>query len=237
MYFWHEVKLAPLGLFGRYGSWLFDLTFALIVAGLALLCSGHRWSASAMLLPAAAILRFFRCPFHAVPGETDFVSPADGLVDDFEPVDDCPVIGGPALRIGIFLSVFDVHVTRAPISGRVKNKQFIAGGFGNAMSRSIGQRNQRNDVLFETESGKLIFMRQISGAIARRVIFDPSPGDAVRAGAVVGMIRFGSRVELFVPCDSGFEILVRQGERVVSGATVIGRSRQTVYVNKADRAK
>ena len=220
---WSEVNLPPFGLFWRYGAWLRGLTLAMIVAGAILPCAGHLWIALAMLLPAAVILRFFRCPRRVFSGEAKLVSPADGLVDDLEPVDDCPVIGGPALRIGIFLSVFDVHVTRAPVSGRVKAKQFIPGHFGNAMSRGAGSRNQRNEIIFETGAGKPIFMRQISGAIARRVVFDPAPGDTVRTGAVVGMIRFGSRVELFVPLDSGFEILVRQGERVRSGATVIGR--------------
>ena len=220
---WREVNLAPLGLFWRYGAWLRGLTFAMIVAGAVLLLSAHSWIALAMLFPAVAILRFFRCPLRAFPLESDLVAPADGLVDDLEPVEECPVIGGPALRIGIFLSVFDVHVTRAPISGKVKSCQFIPGRFGNAMSRSAGSRNQRNEILLETMTGVPIFMRQISGAIARRVVFEPAPGDTVRAGAIVGMIRLGSRVELFVPRDSGFEILVRQGERVVSGATVIGR--------------
>ncbi len=223
MNFWREVNLSSFRLFWRYGAWLRGFTLALIATSAILFFSAHRWIALAVLLPAAAILRFFRCPGRAFPAETALVSPADGLVDDLEAMDDCPAVGGPALRIGIFLSVFDVHVTRAPISGRVKSKQFIPGRFGNAMSRSAGSRNQRNEILFETESGKPVFMRQISGAIARRVVFEPAPGDTVRAGAIVGMIRFGSRVELFVPRDSGFEILVHKGERVRSGATIVGR--------------
>jgi hypothetical protein len=103
------------------------------------------------------------------------------------------------------------------------NGQFEAHDNKQNLNAVQGAGIQAAEILFETASGQPIFMRQISGAIARRVVFEPDPGDTVRAGAIVGMIRFGSRVELFVPWDSGFEILVRQNERVRSGATVIGR--------------
>lgn len=221
MIFWGDSNTPPLGLFWRYGGGLRWLALVLALGGMILLAS-HLLVALALLAPVAVLLYFFRCPWRMFPDDAVIVAPADGLIDDLGPVEECTPIGGPALRIGIFLSVFDVHVTRAPVTARVKAKQFVPGHFRNAMSRSTGSNNQRNEICFETESGMPIFMRQISGAIARRVVFDPAPGDTVRAGAIVGMIRFGSRVELFIPRNSGIEILVRRGERVRSGMTVIG---------------
>ena len=212
-----------LGLFWLYGGCLRWLVLAVTL--------GILWSfptyprlIPVMVVAVVVLLAFFRCPRCGIPDVGNLVSPATGRIDDLEIVEDCPRIGAAGTKIGIFLSVFDVHVTRAPISGRVKAKQFVPGRCGNAMSRSVGYRNQRNEILLETDEGKPIFMRQISGAIARRVVFDPALGDQIQAGAIVGMIRFGSRVEVFVPDDSGFLVQVSKGDRVQAGVTVLGRA-------------
>lgn len=217
-----RMNMPFLGLFWLYGGKVRWLASALILGGLFSVPS-HPVLASTIAVLILAVLGFFRCPTCGHTDAANLLSPAEGRVDDLEHVKDCPGIGGNGIRIGIFLSVLNVHVTRAPVSGRVKAKQFIPGRFGNAMSRSVGCSNQRNEILFETDSGKPIFMRQISGAIARRVVFDPAPGDQVQAGAIVGMIRFGSRVELFIPDGSGFQIQVCRGDRVRAGETILGR--------------
>lgn len=222
MNYWADANVPPFGLLWRYGGWLPWLALALGLSG-ALLLAWHPVISLIPLTPLAALLYFFRCPWRMSLDDAKLIAPADGIVDDLEPVAQCPAVGGPAMRIGIFLSVFDVHVTRAPVTGQIKEKKFIPGRFGNAMSKGAGRENQRNEILFATESGHCVFMRQISGAIARRVVFEPAPGDTVRAGAVVGMIRFGSRIELFVPRDAGYKIMVRKGKRVRCGETVIGR--------------
>jgi phosphatidylserine decarboxylase len=217
-----RTHLPFLGLFWRYGGpirW-----FAFTLAGLAFIAFFFSTPLGLSLTISLILLfSFFRCPDCLNLGENLLVSPATGRIDDLEKMTDCPGIGEPGTRIGIFLSVFDVHVTCAPVSGRIRSKQFVPGRFGNAMSRSIGSVNQRNEILLETGTGKLLFMRQISGVIARRVVFEPIPGDQVQAGAIVGMIRFGSRVELFVPENSGFQICARLGDRVIAGTTEIGR--------------
>jgi phosphatidylserine decarboxylase len=213
-----------LGLFWRYGGALRWMAIGLVL-GAFLLFPFHPSIASLLLIGLVLGLAFFRCPDCAPASTETLVAPATGRVDDIEQVTDCPGIGGAATKIGIFLSVLDVHVTRAPLAGAVKSVQFIPGRCGNAMSRQVGHRNQRNEILLETKSGQPIFVRQISGAIARRVMFDPSPGDRIHAGAVVGMIRFGSRMELFIPHDSDFQLEVKMGDRVHAGETILGRTK------------
>jgi len=217
-----KTHLPFLGLFWRYGGAIRGFVLALLVLTIpAFLYSpflGFSLSICLILL-----LAFFRCPDCLSFEEGSLVSPATGQIDDLEEVADCPGIGGSGTRIGIFLSVFDVHVTCAPVSGRIRSNEFVPGRFCNAMSRNVGPVNQRNEIVLETEIGVPVFMRQISGAIARRVVFEPVLGDRIQAGAIVGMIRFGSRVELFIPENSGFQFCVHLGDRVTAGKTVLGR--------------
>ncbi len=211
-----------LGLFLRYGGMLRWL--ALIWSGFACLAFFWSWGVGLFLIIGLGLfLAFFRCPDSLHFEEGCLVAPATGWVDDIEEVSACPVIGGQGTKIGIFLSVFDAHVTCAPIAGKVCSRQFVPGRFRNAMSRDIGPVNQRNEILMETAAGHLLLMRQISGAIARRVVFEPAPGDRIEAGSIVGMIRFGSRVELFIPNHAGFQMSVSLGERVTAGKTLLGR--------------
>jgi len=220
----HDRMTVPfLCLFWLYGGWLRWLVLAITFGSLWSFPTYPRQT-SMMAVAVVLLLAFFRCPRCGIPDVGNLVSPATGRIDDLEILEDCPSVGGAGTKTGIFLSVFDVHASRAPISGRVKSKQFVPGRCGNAMSRSAGDRNQRNEILLGTDAGKPIFMRQISGAIARRVVFDPALGDQIQAGAIVGMIRFGSRVEVFVPDDSGFLVQVSKDDRVQAGVTVLGRA-------------
>jgi phosphatidylserine decarboxylase len=215
------MTLPFLGAFRLYGGRLRWPVLAMAVTGSWFLPT-RPLAAAFTIIAALLLLCFFRCPGCTPTHRNDLASPATGLIDVLEKVEDIPHCGGSGTKIGIFLSVFDVHVTRAPVSGRIIEKRYTPGRHSNAMSPNAGDRNQRNDILIETENGKAFFLRQISGAIARRVVFDPEPGDLIRTGAIVGMIRFGSRVEIFVPDNSGFEIRSRIGDRVLAGTTIIG---------------
>lgn len=209
--------MPPFALLVRYGGAAKWAVAGLTVAGAtAWLISP--WAAATGWAMATAIGLFFRCPDQPIPAEACVVAPADGVLDDMA------ILPGtastpPTLKIGIFLSVLDVHVTRAPVDGRVVTKRFIPGRFSNAMYPRSARINQCNEIMMETAQGELLLLRQISGAIARRVIFQPEPGDTCRAGAVVGMIRFGSRTELHIP--SGWVVTARPGMRVIAGRTVL----------------
>ena len=214
------VNLPILGAFWKYGSWLRWLVLVAFGGGLSLFPT-HPILATFPIMIALLIPAFFRCPHCIEPPAGTLVSPVSGRIDDLEEVSEIPSCGGAGTRIGIFLSICDVHVTRAPVTGQVVAKNFIPGRAGNAISRHCGNRNQRNEILIETAAHEAVFMKQISGAIARRVIFDPEPGDKMTAGAIVGMIRFGSRAEIFIPKITGFRIHANLGDRVEAGRTII----------------
>jgi phosphatidylserine decarboxylase len=127
------------------------------------------------------------------------------------------------LRIGIFLSLAVVHASRAPVSGTIERVINVPGGHRSALALESGKRNQRNELWLQDPRGCRLFMRQIAGLVARRSVFAPRPGDTIRAGAIVGMIRFGSRVELYVPL-SAYRVQVEVGIRVWAGETVLGVS-------------
>ena len=156
-------------------------------------------------------------------GSGAVVSPVDGLVDTLVITDGAPEISGDVLRIGIFLSVLNVHATRAPITGIIRTTAALPGRHRSALSRDVGASNQRNDVWMADATNRSLFLRQIAGAIARRVVFAPNSGDTVRRGAVVGMIRFGSRVELWLPVRDGYVATVWRGDRVRGGVSVVAR--------------
>ncbi len=157
---------------------------------------------------------FFRDPERAIPeGPGLVVSPADGKV--------VAVVDGPdGPSVAIFLNVFDVHVNRAPVGGTVESVTYRRGSFLAAFDERAGDLNEQNEVVLDGPSGR-VRVRQIAGLIARRIVCRVKPGDRLRAGDRFGLIRFGSRTDLRLP--RGAEILVRVGERVKGGASVIGR--------------
>jgi len=187
-----------------------------------------------MLLAVVLIwsLAFFRDPYRPVPEDKNILlAPADGRITDIEIVDENRSIGGAALRIGIFLSIFDVHINRAPCNVKVENITHKQGKYKNAMNPQSGQVNESNDLsLVRTDSpeDKLI-VRQISGAIARRIVCVARRGQKLTGGEKFGMIKFGSRTELYVPVSSlanskfKTKCLVRVGDKVKAGLSPLIR--------------
>lgn len=220
---WNRTNLPPLGLLWRFGGWWRWLIVALILVGIGATVRQPVLGLS-LLVCVAALAWFFRNPSRAIAADPmSVISPVDGVVDDLAITDGSPWIHGEALRIGIFLSVFDVHATRAPITGTVREMLATAGTHRNAMSPEVGTTNQRNEIRLSDPTGRPVILRQIAGAVARRVVFAPQPGDTVHAGAVVGMIRFGSRAELWLPASNGYVATVWHGEKVRSGVSVLAR--------------
>ena len=180
--------------------------------------------ASLPLVGLAFTLWFFRDPVRALPaGEGLILSPADGRVVGVDTVEDAAFPGGRARRVSVFLSIFDVHVNRAPLDGSVSAVSYAPGRFHAAWRDQASTANERNRIDLMTAHGPVAVI-QIAGAIARRIVCDLSPGDRVRAGERLGMIRFGSRVELLLP--AGIEPAVRRGDRVRTTASIIARQRQ-----------
>ncbi len=163
------------------------------------------------------MINFFRDPERTPPeGEGLFLSPADGRVVVAEEREGVK-------RVDVFMNVFDVHVNRAPMSGRITFMDYRPGRFVNASLDTASSENERNRIEMETEDGTRIAFTQIAGLVARRIVTYVGVGDRVRAGQRIGMIRFGSRVDCEIPED--FEILVAPGDRVVAGRTVLARRR------------
>ncbi|UCC80589.1 MAG: phosphatidylserine decarboxylase [Candidatus Zixiibacteriota bacterium] len=160
-----------------------------------------------------AVMLFFRDPDRKIPeGENLILSPADGRVIKIEEIN-----GYPALSI--FLSIFDVHVNRAPVSGTVKYFKYHPGKFHSAFKDKAEKENQKNEIEIETSAG-IVKMFQVAGSIARRTTFHHKIGDNLKAGQRIGLIRFGSRVDLVLPVGSKIDTRLRQ--RVKGGKTVLG---------------
>lgn len=176
------------------------------------------WTGAILLFLAAFVLYFFRDPERAAPADPSaVVSPADGRV--MEVVEEA--LGSrPGRRISIFLAIWDVHVNRAPLAGRIGKVEYRRGRFYAAMRSRASAENEQNVIHLSTERGEIIF-KQVAGWIARRVLCWKAEGDTVALGERVGMICFGSRVDLWLPAEA--EILVRPGEHVAGGTSVLAR--------------
>ena len=171
-----------------------------------------------LLLLAAFVLYFFRDPERVAPADpAAVVSPADGRV--LEVVDE-PMGSRAGRRISIFLAVWDVHVNRAPLAGRITRVEYRPGRFYAAMRSRASAENEQNVIHLVSQRGEIVF-KQIAGWIARRVLCWKAEGDAVARGERVGMIRFGSRVDLWLPAEA--EILVRPGQHVKGGSSILAR--------------
>ncbi|MEN8181407.1 MAG: phosphatidylserine decarboxylase [Myxococcota bacterium] len=196
------------------------LWLAAIPVGLGVGCALLGWGAPAVLclLLAGFVFFFFRNPDRSIPpGEDQVVAPADGRVIDVGTVEQGD--GGKALRIGIFLSVFDVHVNRAPVSGRVVALERGGSAFRAAFDRRAEQDNVRCALTLETGSGRCVQVVQITGLIARRIVCQPRVGEWLPRGARFGLIRFGSRTDVLLPPDA--EACVKRGDRVRGGSSVV----------------
>ena len=167
-------------------------------------------------------LMFFRDPGRNCPTDVNLLlAPADGHVTEIETVEETSFIGGPALRIGIFLSIFNVHINRAPCNVKIEKITYKKGKYLNAMNAKSGRLNESNDLdLIRTDSPKdKLIVRQISGAIARRIVCAATEGQELSGGRRFGMIKFGSRTELYLPVRESAKCLVRIGDKVKAGLT------------------
>jgi phosphatidylserine decarboxylase len=208
-----HIPLAREGVPYVFASVFVTLVFAIL---------GYHFLTWLFLGATLLIGHFFRDPERIASVEPpDVVSPADGKVIAVKQAKQVRFVERPAVRISIFMSVFDVHVNRIPYSGVVRGVHYQKGGFQAANSPAASERNERNWVWIQTDSGLDIVLTQVAGLIARRIVCWPRSGDGVLRGERFGMIRFGSRVDVYVP--EGSEILVSEGSRVYAGETVLCR--------------
>jgi len=199
------------------------LPFVSAGLGLALVGRRYRWVRRTGLLAAGACAGFFRHPSRVPPTRPGaVVAPADGLVcliENAAPPPELEMGDAELTRVSIFLSLFDAHVQRAPVSGEVIAVQHRPGQFASADLPEASDVNERNSVRIRTEDGVEIVAVQIAGLLARRIVCDVHAGDKLSIGDTYGLIRFGSRLDTYLP--AGAEVSVRIGQRAVGGETVL----------------
>ncbi|GAB4240107.1 MAG: phosphatidylserine decarboxylase family protein [Candidatus Methylacidiphilales bacterium] len=179
------------------------------------------WLSLPFLLAAGYVLYFFRDPERNTSKDPrDIVSPADGRVISVVDDEERWFSREKRVRVAIFLSVFDVHVNRAPVSGRIVKSIHEPGKFLDARDPAVDVENEHRTWLLETERGPVV-VRQIAGLIARRIVAWAKIGEHVEKGDRIGMIRFGSRTDLYLP--RGCQVLVKAGDRVAAGSSVVAR--------------
>jgi phosphatidylserine decarboxylase len=233
-----------LGL-ARYGLAeviVFTLLFLLLGSLLSSLAALVHW---AFWVPAAAwallwleILYFFRDPERAVPQEADaLVSPADGTVTHLEEADEPDFPGGRALRVSIFLSIFNVHVNRLPCSGKIVQVRYFPGAFLDARNPDSAVRNEQLWIDMAEDNGRPVRIKQISGAIARRIVCWLKEGETVQKGDRLGMIKLGSRTDVLIPVGQAREVCVKVGDKVRGGATVLLRVTPAAAFNPGSPAR
>lgn len=177
--------------------------------------------AGLLTLLALFTVWFFRDPRRTIPADPGLVlAPGEGRVVLVDEADEPTFLGGRAHKISIFLSIFDVHVQRAPASGTVTHRSYKPGTYAVAWLDKASDDNEQASLGLETPHGKLL-VRQIAGLVARRIVTDPDEGEAVQRGQRIGLIRFGSRVDLFLPLD--WEVTCAVGDRARVGVTVLAR--------------
>ncbi len=198
-------------------GWAFVLPPAALAGAAA--ATGHPILALFLLAVTLFLLSFFRDP-ERVPegGEETIVSPADGTVLSIGPAPEAPP--GASRRLSIFMSVFNCHVNRAPVSGEVSDYAYSPGRLRAAFAEKASTENEQNRITLSSERGGVTF-KQIAGALARRIVFYPRVGERLWRGQRIGMIRLGSRVDLFLPDDA--EVLIARGNKVRAGKTPVAR--------------
>ncbi|MCP4609193.1 MAG: phosphatidylserine decarboxylase family protein [Planctomycetes bacterium] len=170
------------------------------------------------------ILSFFRDPERNCPSDRNLLlSPADGQITDIEEVENCDFISGAAMRVGIFLSIFNTHINRAPCNVKVEKITYKKGKYKNALNPESAQVNESNELnLVRTDSPHdRLIVRQISGAIARRIVCKTTEGSELAGGEKFGMLKFGSRTELYVPQSENAKCMVKIGDKVKAGLTTL----------------
>jgi phosphatidylserine decarboxylase len=195
----------------------------LFASGLVGWLANPLWAVPCILL-ALFFLWFFRDPQRTVPDGTGFVvSPADGKVTDVSPV---TIDGVRLTRISIFLNVFNVHVNRSPIAGVIRDVRYQKGKYLNAMNQASAEQNEQNIVTVEGE-GQIIVFKQIAGLLARRIVFNKKVGQQVERGERVGLIKFGSRVDVLL--DASVSLHIKIGDHVKGGASVLASAQSVSH--------
>lgn len=215
-------KQTILASYGRK-TWL-PLGLALLAASV-LSAIYLLWISPLFVLGLLFTLWFFRDPERGSDAPPQaLLSPADGKVVEIGAAEEPEFVGGPAHKIAIFMSVFDVHVNRSPCEATVEWTRHQDGKFLNAIGPQASVENERVLVALR-RNGKPLLLKQIAGLVARRIVCPLKPGDSLRRGERFGMIQFGSRVEIFLPRSENFEPAVRLGQTVRAGRTVLGNWR------------
>ena len=211
--------------------------FGLIALGIALvflLALDWELLGWGMMFLTFGVFSFFRDPERVVPhGDNLIVAPADGLVTMIAQVPPPPELqrdengarglgSDPVTRVSIFMSVFDVHINRAPVGGTIRRIVYIPGAFMNADLDKASEENERQHLLIERADGQPIGFTQIAGLVARRIVPFVKPGDLVAAGQRVGLIRFGSRVDVYLPHGTDAKVLL--GQKIVAGETILAET-------------
>ena len=206
------MRVAPEGLIFIAIAWI----------GVGVLAWFHVWPGVLLWLPVAVwVIAFFRDPVRDGPrGDELVLAPADGKVVSVIPIDEPSFVNGPATRVSIFMNVFNVHVNRYPSRGVVAHRAYVKGKFGHAGPEKASTDNEQSSTGEDTPRGRVL-IRQIAGSVARRIVTDHSEGTEVAQAQRMGLIRFGSRVDVFVP--AGVEILVKVGDKTRAAQTVIAR--------------
>ena len=197
-------------------GYLYGAALLAVAVALHFLAGGWLWSLVPVLL-AAFFLWFFRDPERAVPqGEGLVVSPADGKVTEVLRV---TAPEGETLRLSIFLSVFNVHVNRSPVGGLLREVRYQKGEFLNALNPASAEKNEQNLAVVVADEGYAVAFKQIAGLLARRIVFNPAPGERLERGQRIGLIKFGSRVDVILPANA--QLQVKRGDHVKGGSSVL----------------
>jgi phosphatidylserine decarboxylase len=224
----------PLTRYGLPQVFVYPAVIVVLMAAVGLLGPARMpvWAVILVeIVPAVVLawaLMFFRDPHRETPDDdTLLLAPADGTIADIETVEETEFIGGPALRVGIFLSIFSTHINRAPCAARVERITYRPGRYVNAMSPLAGKVNESNNLaLVRTNHPRdRLIVRQVSGAIARRIVCAVREGQHLTGGQRFGMIKFGSRTELYWPAGEKIEGMARIGDKVKAGMTPLARYR------------
>lgn len=206
------IRVAPEGWPFILGAW---------VVAIALWVFSPLWLAVVWTLVAVWVVAFFRDPVRQGPrGDNVVIAPADGVVVSVKNLDEAEYVKDRTTRVSIFMNVFNVHVNRYPVSGKIEYRNYNKGSFGHAGTEKASLENEQSTLGIATARGRVL-VRQIAGLIARRIVTDHGVGTDVVQGERMGIIRFGSRVDIFVPATA--RILVHEGDKTVAGQTVVAQ--------------
>lgn len=210
-----------------YGIITKAIILALVIVAIGYFFGGIIFVVSVLMgvFVTAFTLYFFRDPDRVTPeGDTLFISPADGKVIDIKKVYEGKYLKAEATQVSIFLSPLDVHVNRIPLSGKIEYAEYIPGEYLVAWHEKASELNERSEFGVKNASGARMFFRQITGYVARRIVFHIKEGDVVHAGDRFGMMKFGSRMDLLFTDE--ITLNVKSGDRVVAGETIMGEVRK-----------